>query len=704
MIGMEKIFNPGSIVVIGLSGKPNNIPKMILDNLLRWAFRGRIFGVSATAENDNVRGIKIYKSVEDLPEVPDMALCVVPARFVPGYVESCGRFGIKHMAIPSGGFAEYSEDGRRLSEDLLSMARKYDIRFVGPNGLTVADTASGLCLSFIPCYPPPKGGMSIITQSGLVGQTLFWLLQEERVGMAKFASIGNKLDLDEADFLEYFIQDPDTKIICMYLESIVRGDRLVELARTSPKPIVIYKSNTTNAGKKAAISHTAALSNDDETVDAAFKEAGIIRVRMFSDFLSVAKAFELPPMRGNKIMVMSPAGGFGVITADLCERAGFEFADPGKEFYQSLSRFKTTAGVINFSNPLDVGDIHNAYMNAQVRYEVLHNDKVDGLIYIGQRPPMPGGDNPLVGLMTADITKEIYGAILSSHKPMAVCIHGVSETLKEAKDAANYPIFNSPEEGVRALALQRDWYAYKAELSSNRRQFSLPEKNCLREWIAAHKGDIGEECLDFLRLAGVPVVASSLAKNEDRAVELAAKIGYPLVMKVSSPDALHKTEAGGVIIGIVDEEGVRKGFVQIRTNLETYKKGARFEGVRLGQMAADGHDMFIGGKCDASFGPVVLFGLGGIYIEVFRDVATCLCPTDKDAVMKKLKSLKSYGLLHGARGAKPADVDGYVDAIVKTSQLLVEFREIRELDINPLRLLKDGSGLYSLDARMRIET
>ncbi len=699
---MEKIFNPNSLVIIGLSSKASNIAKMILDNCLRWGFRGRIFGVNPRVEVNNIRGIKMFKSVEDLPEVPDLAVCIVPAKFIAEYVDSCGRFGIKHMAIPSGGFAEFSEDGKRLSKDLLETARKYNIRFVGPNGLMVANTANGLCLPFIPCFPPPKGGVSIITQSGLVGQTLFWLLEEERVGLAKFASIGNKLDLDETDFLEYFERDPETKIICMYLESIIRGDRLLQAARKSSKPIVIYKSNTTSAGRKAAMSHTAALSNDDEIVDAAFEDAGIIRVREFSDFMAVAKAFALPPMRGNRIMVMSPAGGFGVISADLCEKAGFEFADPGEEFYQGLSKF-TNAGVIKFSNPLDMGDIYDPYMNAHVRYEVIHNDKVDGAIYIGNRPPMPEGDDPLVHLFTADVSKEVYGAILSSGKPMAICLHGISATLNNAKHNTNYPIFNSPEETVRALAAQRAWYARKAIPPGSRR---LPSavRDSLAEWINAHIGDIGEESLDLLHLAGIPVAASALAKDEGQAVQLAAKIGYPAVMKVSSPDALHKTEAGGVITGVSNEEEVRKNFSRIRSNLETYRKGARFEGVRMEEMAGEGFDMFIGGKYDVSFGPIIIFGLGGIYVETLKDIMTCMCPADHGIVYNKLKSLKSYGMLCGVRGMKPVDIDGYVNAIVKLSHVLAEFPEIKEIDINPIRLFHDGSGLCALDARIRMES
>ena len=300
----------------------------------------------------------------------------------------------------------------------------------------------------------------MITQSGGVGLLLWNLLADENVGMAKFVSIGNKLDLDETDFLEYLDEDPETDIICMYLESMSNGRRLIEAAKKARKPIVVYKSNTTSAGARAALSHTYSLSNDEDAIDAAFEEAGIIRIHNYGDFVAVAKAFVLPPMRGNRIMVMSPAGGFAVIGADLCEKAGFEFADPGEDFYKGLNEFGS-AGVIRFSNPLDMGDIYDPKMVAHAIYEIMHNDNVDGAIYIGQRPKMPEGNNVFRDMFLTDLSKETYGSILSSGKPLGVCLFGLSGYLHTVKEHTNYPIFNNPEEMVRALSFQRDWYAEK---------------------------------------------------------------------------------------------------------------------------------------------------------------------------------------------------------------------------------------------------
>jgi len=696
---MEKLFYPQSIAIIGLSSKTNNIPRLILENLLRWGYRGRIFGVNPKSDELNVSGIKMYKEIEDLPEVPDLAACLIPARFVPESVDKCGKFGIRHMAILSGGFSEFGEGGQKLSEVLLNTARKHNIRFVGPNALATANTANGLCLPFIPTYPPARGGMSMITQSGGVGLMLWNLLADENVGMAKFVSIGNKLDLDETNFLEYLIEDHDTSIICMYLESMSNGHRLVEIAKKSQKPIVVYKSNTTSAGARAALSHTASLGSDEAVIDAAFEEAGIIRIYNYGDLVAVAKAFELPPMRGNRIMVMSPAGGFAVIGADLCEKAGFEFAHPGEDFYKSLSKF-SNAGVIRFSNPLDMGDIYDSRMVAHAVYELMHNDSIDGAIYIGQRPKMPEGQSVFRDMFLADLSKETYGSILSSGKPLGVCLYGLSGYLHTVKEQTNFPIFNNPEEMVRALSFQRNWHARKQTGTDALPKTSSIDKERLRKWIGAHGKVIGEESLEFLNQCGIPVSASVIAKDEKEAVRAAKQIGFPVVMKVVSPDALHKTDAGGVILGVKDEDEVKKYFARIRENLEAYKRGARFEGVRIQKMAREGYDMFIGGKFDQSFGPVVIFGFGGIYVEVFKDIRICLCPSNTFSVGKKVRSLQSYAILKGSRGMKPADIDGYVDTIVKVSHILAEFTEIKELDINPLRLYKDGAGLCALDARM----
>jgi len=698
---MEKIFYPESIVIVGLSSKPNNISRVVLENLLRWGYRGRIFGLNPRSEDFYISGVKIYRSVEDLPEVPDLAVFLIPARLVPDQVEECGKFGIKRMAISSGGFTEYNEEGDRLANLALQNARTHGVRFVGPNALTVANTVNGLCLPFLPLYKPPIGEVSIISQSGGIGVRLLGLLMGENIGMAKFASIGNKVDLDEIDFLEYFGTDPDTKIICLYLESISRGRELIEVATKIDKPIILLKANTTSIGKKVAMSHTAALSNDEDIVDAAMDKAGIIRIHNFHDFAAMAKAFKLPPMKGNRIMVMSPAGGFSVLTADLCENAGFNFADLGDDFYRGLKKH-ATAGVIKFSNPLDMGDLYDPEMTAKVFFSVMNNENVDGAVYVGEWPNMPMGEDVFTKMFKTDISREIGEAILSSGKPAGICLFGMPGTLTKIKKNVKFPVFDSPEEMIRALAAQRDFYTKKADKPVTGKKLDDVDLRSAKDWIDTHKGIRGEESLELLTRYGIPVAESWLAKDETEAMMLAKKVGYPLVMKVVSPDAVHKSEANGVVVGIKNDEEAKDAFQTIKKNLSVYKPGAEFNGIGLQRMAEEGCDMFIGGKQDESFGPVVFFGFGGIYVEVFKDVNILFCPSGYEEITAKVKKLKSHALLSGTRGRQRLDIKGYVEAILRASHLLADFPQIRELDINPLRVLRDDSGILALDARMEI--
>ncbi len=700
---MHKIFYPDSIVIIGLSSKSSNIPRLTLENLLRWGYRGRIFGVNERSEDVHVDGIRMYKKIEDLPEVPDMAYCMTPAKLIPDMMKRCGEFGIKRMAIPSGGFSEYSEEGRALSGQLMELARKYEIRFVGPNSVTVANTDNGLCLPFVALHKAPKGNMSIISQSGGVALTMLNYLQDEKIGLAKFASIGNKLDLDEVDFLKYYGQDPQTEIICVYLESLNRGREFIEAADKINKPVIVYKASTTETGNKAAMTHTAAVSSDESVINSAFEEAGVIRVKNFLDFLEVIKAFQLPPMKGPRIMVMSPAGGFSVMGADLCEKEGFEFADMGKEFYDSLQQF-SNAGVINFSNPLDMGDIYDPQLTAHVIYSVMHSSRVDGAMYISQRPQMPSGDNIFQRMFLSDLSKETWGSILSSGKPLGVCLFGPTRIIQQSKRSVEFPIFNSPEEMVKAMAIQMKYHRRK-DSGQKLGRHTVPagiDRKSAEQWLENKNGDYGEEALELLGAYGLETAPSATARNREEAAANAAALGFPVVMKVVSPDALHKSDAGGVLLGLKNPEQAAIGFDTIRQNLFSYKQNARFEGVRIQKMAGEGYDMFVGGRQDPSFGPVVFFGMGGIYVEAFHDVANVICPAGTDSVETRLKELNAARILEGMRGKTPGDLEAFIDLVVRTSHLLADYPGIEELDINPIRVFPAGEGAAALDARIRI--
>ncbi len=699
---MEKLFYPKSIVIMGLSKKASNVPRIILENLIRWGYMGRIFGVNPKCPDEHVDGVKMYKTIGELPVVPDLCVALIPARLIPETIESCGKFGIHYMAVPSGGFNETGEEGERLARQTLEEARKWGVRFIGPNGLTVANTDNGLCLPFVPLYSPPKGGLSIITQSGGLGLMLWNLMKDENVGMAKFASIGNKLDLNELDFLDYFSRDPETKVIAMYLESITDGRRLIEIASKAGKPVIIFKSSTTAAGNKAAMSHTAAVSHDDAVIDAAFERAGVIRIHRFADFISMAKIFKLPPFKGDRLMIMSPAGGFTVILADLFEKAGFGFADPGEPFYRELQNY-SNAGVINFTNPLDMGDIYDPAMYAQVFFSVLHNDNVDGAVYVTQWPDMPKGEDVFTRMFNTDLSKETIGAIQSSGKPMCVCLYGHSNTISRIKQNITFPLFNNPEEMVNALKAQKFFYRRSIRPPFTTRCPSDADLSAAASWLEGKTGVIGEASLDLMETIHIPTAASEAVQTATAAVAAAERIGYPVVLKVISPDAIHKSEAGGVMVNLNGPAAVEEAFEKIRQNLSAHNSEAQFDGVRVMQMARDGFDMLVGGKSDPVFGPVVVFGFGGIYVEVFADVEIVMCPSNTDEIREKLERLKSFTILSGTRGKGPVDVEGFVDLVERVTHLMDRFPEIKELDLNPVRILADGSGAMALDARMLLE-
>lgn len=699
---MHKIFYPDSIAIWGLSSKANNIPRLIVENLIRWGFKGRLFGIHPKGAESHVEGIRVYRSVQELPTVPDLAVFLLPAKHIPDAVAEAGEFGIRRAVIPSGGFNETGEEGQKLADRLMENIRRYDMRFMGPNGLTVANTANGLCIPFLPLFSPPRGGMSIITQSGGVGVFLWNLLSDDNIGLAKFASIGNKLDITEIDCIRYFGNDPDTRVICIYLESINNGRELVEAAMSIDKPLVIFKANTTNAGSKAAMSHTAAISNNDAVIDSAFERAGIIRIDNFSDFIAAAKIFELPPLRGDRLMVMSPAGGFTVMLADLCDKEGFTFADPGRAFYEDLEKY-VNSGVIKISNPLDLGDIYNPKVFADIFHSVLHNDNVDGAVFITQNPAMPKSDDVFYRMFKTDISKEVIGSIRSSNKPFAACLYAPEKTMSKMKRSLSIPVFDSPETMMKILKKQRFYHQKKSEGPFVTACPEGMDMDKAAAWITTHPGVTGEDALELLDLLGISTLGSSVAQTRAQAVTMAEKIGYPVVMKVVSPDAIHKSEVGGVVVGIHDNSAAEKAFDQIEGNLKKHKPDARFDGVRVMAMAKDGYDMFIGAHVDDAFGPVALFGFGGIWIEVFSDVENVLCPSNRNEIESKISRLKSFKILQGTRGQGQGDVHGYMDMIERVSHLMAAFPEIKELDLNPVRVFSDGSGVAALDVRIRIE-
>ena len=700
---MDRFFAPRSLAIYGLSRRPGNTARVIVDNCRRWGFRGPIVGINPQAAGDGGDDLDIRASAADLPFSPDLAVLLIPARQVPAAVEDCGRAGIRRLAIQAGGFNESSEAGLQLAEQVRAAARRHAIRFVGPNGLALADTTSGLCLPFVPALPVRPGSFSFISQSGGLGLFLWNLLESEQLGLARFASIGNRLDLDEVDFLEFLGADPATRVIGLYLESIADGRRLIEAAARAGKPVIVYKANTTDGGGRAAMSHTASLGGDDRVVDAAFARAGIIRIHRFRDFVTTARAFDLPPMRGRRIMLMSPAGGLGVAMADRSERRGFAFADPGEPFYRELATI-ANAGIIRPGNPLDLGDLYRVDRYPALFEGVLASDRVDGAVFASQWPRMPpGGTDVFTGMFTTDFYTAAAEVARRADKPLALALYGHPPALAELKERLPVPVFAGPEEALDALERQMRYHEQQTAAPFAPDPVPEVDRQAAAAWLAGRDGAVGEEALALVACCGLAGLGSAVARTPAEAGRLAAAMGCPVVLKVVAAGVLHKTEVGGVLTGVNSPEEAERGFTTIEAGLANSLPGAKLAGVRVAAMAPGGYDLFIGGLQDPVFGPVVVFGAGGIQVEVFADVARLLCPTGEAEVLAELGRLHCARLFQGFRGRPAMDPAPFARAVVRVGQLLVDFPEIAELDLNPVRLT-DGGALLALDARLRLTT
>lgn len=467
-VEIRNMFYPENVAVVGASGSARNMGKNIVTNLVNWGFPGGVYPVNPRGEA--VRGLKGYKSLDEVPAPVDLVVAFVPAGVVPEVMDQCHRNGVRSMAIPSGGFSEYGKEGERLSEVVTQKARDYGIRFVGPNGLTIINSENGLCLPFVELKKREPGSISIVSQSGGVGVTLIMLLDNAGRSLNKFVSVGNKLNMDEVDFLEFLAADQTTKVVCMFLESVVRGRRFLEAASGLDKPLVVYKANTTEAGHRTAMSHTAALANDDSVLNGVFKQGHVIRADSIRSLISIGRAFELPPMRGNRVAVISQAGGYTVLAADEVYRHGFEIP-PFEEGMLHGFREHVRSDVIRMGNPLDLGDVHSSDAIVYTLDGIMAQEYIDGVVTVLIRRADAKYDGAYSGLH-----REVYGdlgdLVKKHQKPLSLALMTQCEYLRDVQNRMDYPVFESPEEAVKALASLRDYHRAVEGLQRARGQAS----------------------------------------------------------------------------------------------------------------------------------------------------------------------------------------------------------------------------------------
>lgn len=693
---LESLLIPESVAVLGASRNPDKVGHAFVANLIKSAYAGTI--VPVNPEADDILGLRCYKSLEEFGGKIDLGIIVVPPRFVNAAIQSCANAGAKQVVVITAGFKEVGEKGAQAEEEMVQLCRSLGMRLMGPNCLGVLNTQHRMNATFAPALPP-TGGISLISQSGALCVAILDWACKQKLGMSKVFSIGNKADLNEADFLQTLAEDKQTAVVACYLESITEGNRFLRIAEeaASIKPVVILKVGVTSAGAKAASSHTGSLAGADIAYGAAFKRSGIIRAENFEALFDYALAFATQPLpQGNRVAVITNAGGPGIMAADSAEMCGLKMVSPTDETQAKLKEFLPEAA--SYNNPIDVlGDAQpDRYIKS---FELAQDDPNIDAIVVVVTPQN----------MTAPL--QLAQLLAKSHhgkKPLLAAFMGGDdvELAKQALMTFGIPNYPSPDRAMGALRAMCDYDAWRRRPPRVVTRFPVNRRRVdrvLQMHLRTGKSQVAEvEAKEVLRAYNFNVLDGNLARTADEAVEIAERIGYPLVLKISSPDIIHKSDFGGVRLNLANAEQVRDAFDLMMLRIHGHAPNASIRGIFVERMGQRGREVILGMTRDPQFGPMLMFGLGGIFVEVMKDVTFHLAPITADEAMQMLKGTRSYALLEGARGQAPVDLLAIAGALQRISQLATDYPEISELDINPFIVGPVGMQPYVADARMTL--
>ncbi len=696
---LENFFQPDSVAVIGASRDPEKLGFAVLNNLKEGGYEGRLYPINPKAEE--ILGLKAYESVLDIEDPVGLAIIVVPSKIVPHVLRECGEKGISAVVIITAGFREAGREGLERERELLDIAKEYDLRVIGPNCLGVIDTDTPLNATFA-AGMPPSGPIAFMSQSGALGTAVLDIAMAGRIGFSKFVSLGNKADVSETDLLKAWGEDPSSRVILIYVEGLPDGQEFMRVARdvTRNKPVVAIKSGVTKSGSRAVSSHTGSLAGSEEAYVAAFKQAGVTRAGSMEQVFDYALGFAYQPLlRGNRVGIVTNAGGPGILATDAVERAGLEIPRLSGETVQALKEY--LPGAASAANPVDVlGDaLADRYEHA-IKL-VLDDSNVDSVIVIVTPQAMT----------EIESTAHVVGQLSQeSDKPVLACFMGESRIdagirILREYDVPNYPF---PERVAPALAAMESYRREKDRPVFEPEPCEVcqpPVRELFSQVREQGRVSIGDaEAREVLEAYGFPVPESYLAETPEEAVEMAERIGYPVVLKIASPDILHKTDVGGVKLNVNSPGDVRDAFDLIVYRASRYVPDARVWGCLVQEMVREGREILVGMNRDPQFGPLVAFGLGGIYVEALRDVAFRIAPFSQEEAREMIGEIRSYPLLAGVRGESPADHEAMVDALMRVSQLVTDFPEIVELDINPLTVFDEGQGAVAIDMRLVLES
>ncbi len=699
---LKTLFNPRSIAVVGTNRVRGTVPGDIFTNILKADVNSIIYPVSPREEF--IGGIKAYKYVIDIPDPVDLAVIVFPNSVCNRALEQCGEKGIKSVIIISAGFKEIGEKGLEREKELVQIAQKYGISFIGPNCLGVINTDVNVRLnaSFARKFPE-EGNIAFLSQSGALCTAVLDYALAKNIGFSKFVSFGNKADISEIDLLYYLMEDEKTKVILLYLEEITDGPGLMKACREviekKHKPVLIIKSGRTRAGASAAASHTGSLAGSDEICDAAFRQAGIIRCDNIEEMFNIAIAFAYQPLpESDRMAIITNAGGPGVLLTDATIKYGLHMAQFNENTTLALKRSLPTTA--NIKNPVDVigdarADRYNAALSA-----AFNDPNVDGVFVILTPQSMTDIET---------IANEVTQVARRNKKPIYTSFMGEADVAVGVRilQKAHIPHYILPESIARSVATVC-WFR-------NLCGKTVPDPERITDVETEEVADIFNECASdnnrylpeyiaskVLKCYRIPVTNGKLSKHPDEAVAFAREIGFPVVMKVMSGDIVHKFDVKGVFLNVRSEEEVRNTYDEIISEVSLRNPAARIDGIYVTEQIHDGIEVIIGMKRDPSFGTVIMFGLGGIFVELFRDVSFRVAPVSREIALEMINEIKSSPMLNGFRRSMFYDTESIADAIVRIGQLALDFPQIVELDINPLIVLEKGKGCFAADSRIII--
>ncbi len=700
---LERFFSPKSIALIGASQDLITISGQPLSHMLNHGYGGKLYPVNPRYQD--ILGQKCYPSLADVPETPDLALILINASRVADMLEQCGKKGVPYVIIFSSGFSETGAEGVALQKKLVAIAEQYNIGVIGPNCQGMMNVADKVWAGFGSVFFTkefPAGGVSMVSQSGGFGFSVLALCSEGGLGFRQMVTTGNEIGTSTLEFIDYFVRDPGTDIIACYLEGARDVNRTVEIglkAMDAGKPILMWKVGNTDEGQKAAASHTANLGGAMALYKAAFKQSGIIQVDDVQDVVDYGRMFRCGKLpKGNRIAMITVSGGAGILMTDECVSGGMRLAQLASETTEKLREFVPSYG--SLANPVDVtASIFNDLALIRRTLQAIVDDPgVDCIALLNAS---------LQGEIATKIAAEIIAIAKTTDKPIACAWSARNDMAKDAYaalDAAHIPHYKSPVRCGRAFAVLSGYAEAKRRIAAQRNEQPLViEKTQIKQILTGRSADVTEyEAKKVLAEYGIPVTQEALATTREQAVAIAKKIGYPVAIKVQSPDISHKTEAKAVKLGLNSDAELAAAYDEVIANAKAYNAKAQLDGVLVQEMLRGGTEAILGITNDPLFGPAVMFGLGGIFAEIMKDVSFRLAPVTPAMAREMISEIKGYPLLTGARGRGHADVDALADAIVKLSALAVDLKDhVAELDINPLFVMEKGKGVKAADALIR---